>query len=247
MTADRWTQAVRDQLGLGRLLPLGGERDGAWIAERAAAGVLRDAASGVAGVRVYALRIGLADPGAAAPEPVVPPPPSALAPGPLRIEAEVAAAAAEPLPVAADRLRTALAQAANARLGLLTESVDLRVTGLLETTPAGTPAAPEGAGGQTRAAACATPEGAGDEVRVGAVVASVSGVSRLAGAGRGVRISACAALGVSVPGRHVRVEVAVYADHRALDVALAVRRAVAHALADRPTVAVLVTAVDRPR
>ncbi|MGC3004257.1 nucleopolyhedrovirus P10 family protein, partial [Streptomyces sp. G35A] len=36
-TADRWTRAVREQVGLGRLLPLGGPRDGAWIAERAAA------------------------------------------------------------------------------------------------------------------------------------------------------------------------------------------------------------------
>ncbi|MGW0417238.1 nucleopolyhedrovirus P10 family protein, partial [Streptomyces collinus] len=40
MTADGWTQGVRHQLALGRLLPLGGPRDGAWIAEGAAAAVL---------------------------------------------------------------------------------------------------------------------------------------------------------------------------------------------------------------
>ncbi|MEU9384064.1 hypothetical protein AB0D38_25170, partial [Streptomyces sp. NPDC048279] len=33
MTADRWTEAVRHPLGLGRLLPLGGPHDGAWVTE----------------------------------------------------------------------------------------------------------------------------------------------------------------------------------------------------------------------
>ncbi|MFS4097347.1 nucleopolyhedrovirus P10 family protein, partial [Streptomyces sp. AF1A] len=55
--ADTWTQAVRHQLGLGRLLPLGGSRDGAWIAERAATAVLVRAADGVPGVRLGALRL----------------------------------------------------------------------------------------------------------------------------------------------------------------------------------------------
>ncbi|NEC74051.1 nucleopolyhedrovirus P10 family protein, partial [Streptomyces rochei] len=50
-TADRWTQAVRERLGLGRLLPLGGPGDGAWIAERAVRGALLAAAGGVPGVR----------------------------------------------------------------------------------------------------------------------------------------------------------------------------------------------------
>ena len=45
------------------------------------------------------------------------------------------------------------------------------------------------------------------------------------------------------PRRHVRVEVAVDADHRALDVARAVREPVGKALPDHPTVAVLVTTV----
>lgn len=47
MTADGWTSAVRHQLSLGRLLPLGGPRDGAWITEAAAEAVLRRAVRGV--------------------------------------------------------------------------------------------------------------------------------------------------------------------------------------------------------
>ncbi|MYT04947.1 nucleopolyhedrovirus P10 family protein, partial [Streptomyces sp. SID5470] len=35
MTAEQWARTVRRQLGLGRLLPLGGPRDGAWISEEA--------------------------------------------------------------------------------------------------------------------------------------------------------------------------------------------------------------------
>ncbi|MGX1121441.1 hypothetical protein RKD37_006804 [Streptomyces ambofaciens] len=45
-TADGWTRTVRERLGLGRLLPLGGPEDGAWIAERAAREVLLAAAPG---------------------------------------------------------------------------------------------------------------------------------------------------------------------------------------------------------
>ncbi|MEV5131840.1 hypothetical protein AB0K87_15345, partial [Streptomyces sp. NPDC053705] len=79
--ADGWTAAVRQRLGLGRLLPLGGPSDCSWIAERAAAAVLRDAAAG-SGAVLGTLRIALAEPDHA-PEPVVPGPPSALPPGPL--------------------------------------------------------------------------------------------------------------------------------------------------------------------
>ncbi|MBZ9640716.1 nucleopolyhedrovirus P10 family protein, partial [Streptomyces sp. PSKA30] len=114
MTADGWTWAVRRQLGLGRLLPLGGPRDGAWITERAVEAVLRHAAGAVPGVRLGAVGISLADPEGAH-EPAVPPPPSALPPGPLRVTAGFAATAAEPLPTAASRLRRALAAAASQR------------------------------------------------------------------------------------------------------------------------------------
>jgi hypothetical protein len=57
MTARSWEQAVREQVALGRLLPLGDAADGAWLAERAAAGVLRRAAAAVRGARVTALRV----------------------------------------------------------------------------------------------------------------------------------------------------------------------------------------------
>ena len=62
MTADRWTRAVREQLGMGRLLPLGEPRDGAWISEEAAEAVLRRAARELPGVRLGVLRIAVADP-----------------------------------------------------------------------------------------------------------------------------------------------------------------------------------------
>ncbi|MGW5544258.1 nucleopolyhedrovirus P10 family protein, partial [Streptomyces sp. NPDC003998] len=132
MTAERWTQVVRRQIGLGRLLPLGGPGDGAWLAEGAAAAVLeRAAAEGMPGVRLGALRLALADP-AQVQEPVVPAPPSALPPGPLRLTADFAATAAEPLPAVASGLRRTLAAAATERLGLVVTEVDLRVTGLLD-------------------------------------------------------------------------------------------------------------------
>ncbi|MFJ7189047.1 hypothetical protein [Streptomyces bacillaris] len=148
--ADGWTAAVRQRLGLGRLLPLGGATDGVWIAETAAASVLR-AEAVVPGAVLGTLRIGLSR-GAAdrkdmtTPEPTSPlssppssgaapgpvPPPGALPPGPLRIEAEFRAAADRPLPGTAATLRAALVAAAAARLGLEVAEVDLRVTALLE-------------------------------------------------------------------------------------------------------------------
>src|ERR1044072_7483521 len=86
MTVDEWAKAVRQQVGLGRVLPLGGPRDGAWITEKAARSVLRRAADSTRGVRLGTLRISPID-GAASYDPAVPPPPSALPPGPLRSEA----------------------------------------------------------------------------------------------------------------------------------------------------------------
>ncbi|MEU0729343.1 nucleopolyhedrovirus P10 family protein [Streptomyces sp. NPDC006140] len=236
MTADRWTRAVRHQLGFGRLLPLGDARDGAWIAEQAAEAVLRRAAEDAPGVRVDALRIVLADP-ADTQAPAVPAPPSGLPPGPLRVTAEFAATASEPLPTTASLLRATLATAATQRIGLAVREVDLRVTGLLDGEPeAGTAAGfPEPPG-------AAQPE-AGDEARVAATALAVPGVLRLTGAlGHPVHIE-------ELPGdaalshRHVRVELAVGADHRARDVARAVRTAVRTSLPDHPTVAVLVSAI----
>ncbi|MDT0389812.1 Asp23/Gls24 family envelope stress response protein [Streptomyces dubilierae] len=236
MTADRWTRAVRHQLGLGRLLPLGEARDGAWIAERAAEAVLGRAARGTPGVRLDALRIALADP-ADTPEPAVPAPPSALPPGPLRVTAEFTATASQPLPATASLLRAALAGAAARQVGLTVTEIDLKVTGLLEEDPDGEPGAalPE----PPRAERV---EG-GDEGRVAAAALEVAGVLGLTGTlGHPVHIEERPAE-AALTHRHVRLEVAVAADHRAGDVARAVRSAVAEALPDHPTVAVVVSAV----
>ncbi|MFD5658196.1 nucleopolyhedrovirus P10 family protein [Streptomyces hirsutus] len=262
MTADRWIRTVRQQVGLGRLLPLGGPRDGAWIFERAAGTVLRRAvARAEPGIRLDGLRIALAAPEEAG-EPVVPAPPSALPPGSLRVTARFAAPAAEPLPVTADRLRAVLSRAAAERIGLVVTEVDLEVAELLD-AEAGTagPTAENGPPGHAVDGPADapfedrgdTPTGApesggrSDEDRIAAAALAVPGVSRLTGAlGRAVHLapSPQAPDGVALTGRHVRVDLAVGADHRALDVARSVRAAVSAALPDRPTVAVLVTAVD---
>lgn len=241
MTADRWTQAVRQQVGFGRIVPLGGPRDGAWIAERAAAVLLRRAVARAApGVRLDGLRIGLAPgPREAVGEPVVPAPPSALPPGPLRLSAEFAATASRPLPVTASLLRTALAEAAEERIGLAVTQVDLRVTELLDTEPPARPEAP------VREPASEPPGSHGPEAgRIAAAALAVPGVTRLTGApGRPVSLSGHPG-GAALPYRHARVDLAVRSDHHPLEVARAVRTAVGASLPDRPTVAVLVTALD---
>ncbi|MDN3060419.1 nucleopolyhedrovirus P10 family protein [Streptomyces sp. SRF1] len=256
MVTDRLAQTVREQLRLGRLLPLGGREDGSWITERAASEVLGRAAAEVADVRLTTLRIAPADPDTAE-SPAVPPPPSALPPGPLRIAAECGATPAEPFPATADRLREVLLGAAADRLGLLVEAVDVRVTEVLE-APAEPPRpAPPHHGPQPSPPTSPRPprsaaEGHDPATRAAAsAAASVPGVARLApvlGSPRAVRIE----------GAHIRIELAVAAHHRALDVARAVRTAVAQSApppapatapvpapeGQRPTVAVLVTAVD---
>ncbi|MEV5440385.1 nucleopolyhedrovirus P10 family protein [Streptomyces sp. NPDC052682] len=237
-TADRWTQTVRQRLGLGRLLPLGGPRDGAWIAERAAGAVLRSAARDVPGVRLDTLRIALADPEDVQ-EPAVPAPPSALPPGPLRVTAEFAATAAQPLPTAAALLRRALATAAAERLGLTVAEVDLRVTGLLDAEPEQAPAALQE---PVRAALA----GEAEEGRVATAVLTVPGVLHLTGTlGRPVRIDdrAQGPQAAALPHRHVLVELAVGADHRALDVAREARAAATESLPDHPTAAILISTV----
>ncbi|GAA1131747.1 hypothetical protein GCM10009577_64090 [Streptomyces javensis] len=237
MVADRLAQTVREQLRLGRLLPLGAREDGSWITERAAGDVLGRAAAAVPGARLGALRIGPADPDSVG-TPAVPPPPSALSPGPLRVTAECGATLEEPLPVTADRLREVLLDAATDRLGLLVEAVDIRVTEVLDELPARPPETPR----PHRIDSPAT--GPGPDPATAAVAraaTSVPGVARLApvlGSPRAVRIE----------GAHIRIELAVAAGHRAVDVARAVRVAVAEAAPppgdQPPTVAVLVAAVE---
>ncbi|MBM7054342.1 hypothetical protein [Streptomyces durocortorensis] len=243
---DGWTAAVRQRLGLGRLLPLGGPADGSWIAERAAASVLREAAARP-GTVLGRLRIGpveeategaragggpAAGPAranAAGPAGPVPPPapPSALPPGPLRIEAEFSAAPDRPLPDTAAALRAALLTAAATRLGLEVTEVDLTVTTLLED------GAPDQVTAQPPPAApVAAPEGP-----VATAAAGVPGV-----------VSLTRVLGspVHTARDHVRVELATAGDHRALDVARSVRTAAAAAAEERLPVSVLVTDVAEP-
>lgn len=243
MTVDRWAQAVRHQLGIGRLVPLGGPGDGAWIAESAARDVLRVAVASLRGVRLGALRLEQADPEGTY-EAAVPAPPGALPPGPLRIVAGCAAAADEPLPVVTTRLRMTLARAAGDELGLVVEAVDLQVTELLEAgteEPAGPAPAPDEPS-EPRPLS-------GDEARAAQAARSVPGVAALTGAlggmSRAVHIEEREAGTGALPRRHVRVELAVSARARALDVARQVRRAVTTAFPDAPSVAVLVTAVER--
>ncbi|MFE7751440.1 hypothetical protein [Streptomyces sp. NPDC057428] len=219
--ADGWTAAVRQRLGLGRLLPLGEPSDGSWIAERAAAAVLRDASSG-SGAVLGVLRIDSAHADDRPGPPPVPGPPGALPHGPLRIEAGFSATAGRPLTDTADALREAMLTAAARRLGLVVDEVDLRVTDLLEQEPGPAP----------RTAVdlhAAQAEGA-----AGAAAAGVPGV---------VSLTRVLGAPVQTGAGHVRVELATAGEYRALDVARGVRGAVATAVEGDPTVAVLVTAV----
>ncbi|MFF2366862.1 nucleopolyhedrovirus P10 family protein [Streptomyces sp. NPDC058122] len=249
MTADRWTQAVRQQLGLGRLLPLGLALDGAWITEEAAGRVLRHETAAVEGVRLGALRIALADPDLAG-TPAVPPPPSALPPGPLRVTAEFRASVdptapgVESLPAVAARLRLAVVSAATRLLGLDVTEVDLRVTDLLE-GEAEDEAPPSRPAGDVRATPVPRDP---EEARIASEVLAVPGVTRLTDSlGRPVHVEsapASASTEPALPRRHIRVELEVSGDERAVDVARAVRAAVTEAAQDSPSVAVLVTAVS---
>ncbi|RRQ89096.1 nucleopolyhedrovirus P10 family protein [Streptomyces griseofuscus] len=233
---DAWTQVVRHHVGLGRMLPLGRPEDGAWIAEDAAGAVLRGAAAdGLPGVRLGALRIGLADPQRVA-EPVVPAPPSALPPGALRVTADFAATAVEPLPATAERVRELLATAAAERLGLVVTEVDLRITELLE---------PDGRLVEVRPPRPPAARETTDlsELRAAEAALAVPGVVRLTGPGRAVRIEERTDGTAALAHRHVRVDLAADATHRTVEVARRVRAVVRDALEDRPTVAVLVTSV----
>ncbi|MEU7149546.1 hypothetical protein [Streptomyces sp. NPDC045470] len=259
MAGDQLVTAVRRQLGLGRLLPLGGPADGAWIAERAAAGVLRQAGDALPGLRIGTLRLSLADPDAA-PEAAVPSPPSALPPGPLLIEADVAATAGRPVPASADLLREALLTCAAERLGLEVSVVDVRVTDLLDEDGTKTEKGEKAEKGEGEAGG-----GQGDDALPGGApggggaTADDAGpleaaVLRVPGAVRLVPALGALSRPVREEDGHVLVQLAVAPDRRTLDVAKDVRAAVGKA-ADagqppddgrRPTVAVLVAALEPP-
>lgn len=251
---EAWTQAVRHQLELGRLLPLGGPGDGTWITEQAAARVLGRAAAAIPGVRLESLRIGSA-PLEPVSEPAVRPPASALPPGPLTIEAAFAASLGRPLPETAAQLRSALLNTATERLGLATVTADLRVTDLqvgpetvvrsgtstraMEPAPEAASAAP--------AARSSLPETGTGPMRgpvseLAGVASAVPGVARLTAVlgSRPVKVQDHD----DPPGRHIEVHLAVAPGHHPLGVARAVRAAVADAATtDAPgpiTVAVLI-------
>ncbi|MFF0729344.1 hypothetical protein [Streptomyces sp. NPDC004134] len=225
MTAGNWERAVREQVGLGRLLPLGAAADGTWIAERAAAGVLRRAAAGVREARVTGLRVGPADPGDAVdPEAacgrtgagaevrylgpralggaraVGPAPVSALPYGELRISVQCDAGVERPMTTTAAALREALLRGAEEGLGLRVAAVDVHVAGLLETPQNAAEPAPGGPPGD--------PPPARETARPGHAAPDVPGL-----------------LGSDVlpDGDHAEVRVVLDSAHRALDVARAVR------------------------
>ncbi|WP_369356237.1 hypothetical protein [Streptomyces sp. cg2] len=237
MAANGLAHTVRQQLGIGRILPLGGPADGAWITERAARAALLRAPGTPPGVRLDALRLSLATPGDA-PAATVPAPPSALPPGPLRIAADLAAPSGRPLPALAAQLRTALLAAAEDGLGLRVGAVDLRIGELLDTPAEDGPGEKDRAADRPPAPAAAGPAGAAaDPSDLVARVLAVPGVARLAPALAGHSRP------VARTGDHVLVQLATTAGHRPLDVARAVRRAVTGPPPAPRSAAVLVTAV----
>lgn len=245
MSSEQWARAVREQLRLGRVLPLGVTAAPVWITEQAAVFVLRDAARGVAGARVGMMR--MAPAGAAALPAGAPP--GAVPRGPLRLDAGFEAAQGAPIPDTAERLRTALWEAARRRVGLDLAAVDLTVTGLLDGVSAGPPeetgvAPGDDAGGMPGGDVGSPPYGGPDaasgardggeaEDEASALVRALPGV-----AGLSARLGGFAA-GVQVRRDGVQAQIAVAAGHRPVDVALRVRDSLLTAVgADQVTVVV---------
>lgn len=257
MTMDRLARTVREQVALGRLLPLGEAGDAAWITESAAVAALRRVADALPGVRLGAVGVRLDDagedpgPGGGAGE-VAPlgreddaggggrhgaAPTGALPYGPLRITADFGAGLDEPLPRSAERLRAVLWATARDGLGVPVRAVDLEVSGLLEGGPELAQVregvvVDEGAQGEGARELPGAGEGApGAAERVAAAALAVPGVlrltRRLAGLGSGVRVRDTQ----DAPGRRVQVQFAVAAGHRPYEVARAVTAAITAAAA----------------
>jgi hypothetical protein len=222
-STDGWTAAVQQRRDLGRALPLGEAGDATWLFEQAATKELRRAGGTVTGAAPGRLRIDLADPDSAD-VPALAAPPSALPPGPLRIDGEFAALPGEPLPALAEQLRQALFTCAVDRLGLHVIEVNLRVTALLESGDASS------VGATPMEVPTASPEG-----EPCLTVVAVPGVAHLT-----------RTLGSPVIERwgRVRVEFATAAGHLPLDVARAVRAAVTARLTSDTPVTVLITALN---
>lgn len=241
-SADPLTRAVREQLALGRLLPLGGADDTSWITESAAVRVLRRACVGLPGIRLgavdAALDVSSADPAPAAPAPGAPA--GALPHAPVRISAAFDARVDEPLPAVAERLRSALWSAAADLLGLAVAAVDLRVTGLLDGPE---PPPPADALAPARPAVVGGDPGDPLEAAALAVPGVVGLTAALAGFGPGLRVLDATADDPH-PGRRVQIQIAVAPGLVPLHVARQVATAVTTAAPGAPgpvTAAVLVT------
>ncbi|MFI9743695.1 hypothetical protein [Streptomyces sp. NPDC052494] len=224
-TAEGWTAAVRARLAPGRLLPLGAPEDGAWITERAARTVLDGAAAAVRGAVPGELRIG-PDPEAVPGTGTEAVPGTGTDAGPaegaLRISVGFGAVAGRPLPEIAAELRAALLAAAEDGLGLVVAAVDLRVTELLD-------AAPENSGPATPPPGRPSPATDDPAALAALRVEGVAGVTDAVGPP------------VRRGSDGVRVEIAVTAGHRPLDVARAARNAVTAAAPEATAVTVLVS------
>ncbi|SCD53053.1 hypothetical protein GA0115251_11091, partial [Streptomyces sp. TverLS-915] len=135
MTERRWDRTVRDQLALGRLLPLAGAPGGAWLTESAASAALRRTGEGVPGAELVKVSFTAAGEEGAAPGAGFPAPATAPPPGPLVLTATCGVHARGALAEVTDALRAALARTARDRLGLDVAAVDLRVAELLDEAP----------------------------------------------------------------------------------------------------------------
>ncbi|RNG17734.1 hypothetical protein [Streptomyces botrytidirepellens] len=115
LVADRVMRAVRAEARLGRLLPLDDPVTELWVAETAAAKVLRRAADHVAGVRAASCRL-IPDEGTAK----------------VAIAITLAMTLDHPLPGRAAEVRRAVACAAEHELGLAVSGIDLAIVSVLE-------------------------------------------------------------------------------------------------------------------
>ncbi|KRV49297.1 hypothetical protein AQ490_03645 [Wenjunlia vitaminophila] len=258
------TAAVRYQVGLGQFLPLGEAGDDAWIAEAAAASLLRAAGEAVDGVWVTRMRVRPDDGGG--PPPSAAPVPAGAAPRvPLRVcvDLEVALDALHrsSLPDLTDQVRLALLRGADTWVGLRVSAVDLSVVNLRDRPspgdPHGAPGTPDGDGpadGDTAGAALVgrgdEGPGPGPEGRAARAALAVPGVAGL-DAGLGGLLPGRVP-GVRIEDDGVLVHLRVAPGHRPLDVARAVRGPVAAAVPDgdahpgRVPVTVVVTGVREP-
>ncbi|MFQ6854971.1 hypothetical protein AAIB46_29365 [Streptomyces sp. 35M1] len=259
--ADGWTAGVRERLGLGRLLPLGDPADGVWIAETAAASVLRGAAARPGAV-LGELRIGLAVEAAPGEDAVAvgavtgaragggpggPQVPADRGGAVGRGGAEAPPAPPSALPTGPLRIEAEFSAvpdrplpdtAAALRTALLTAAAARLGLQITEVDLTVTALLEGGASDQVTASPAApTARVAEPQDPVATAAAGTPGV-----------VSLTRVLGspVHTARDHVRVEVATAGDRRALDVARSVRTAVAAVTEERLPVSVLVTDVVGP-